>query len=171
MDQSWISMPYYMMDAAFPAHIDRIYRVMRAHFKDTAARAGLTTSQLELLLVIATTDLNTAGAIAKRIGVSRSLLSKTVDELVRGDFLETVPDERDRRVVHLHLKPRAEEIAAQCRAVRSDFYRKICAGIDEEELKVSMRVMQQMWDNVNVMVRRMGADMGGDTKKEKGESE
>ncbi|MGN0479556.1 MAG: MarR family winged helix-turn-helix transcriptional regulator [Hominenteromicrobium sp.] len=171
MEKSWISMPYYMMDAAFPAHIDRIYRVMRAHFKDTAARAGLSTSQLELLLVIATTDLNTAGTIAKRIGVSRSLLSKTVEELVNEDFLEKVPDEHDRRVVHLHLKPRAEEIAAQCCAVRSAFYREICSGIDKNDLKIAMRVIQQSWENINAMAQRMDADMRSGEQTEKGDGE
>ena len=37
----------------------------------------------------------TAGRIARRMGVSRSLMSKAVDHLVRGGWIETKPDQSD----------------------------------------------------------------------------
>ena len=85
-------------------------------------------------------------------GVSRSLLSKNVEEAVRAGYIETAQDEKDRRVVRLRLTQRAQEAAGRCRAIRKDFYGSVCAGIDGESLKVCLQVLQQMWKNITGMM-------------------
>ena len=54
-----------------------------------------------VIMCLSTTKVDTAGRIARRMGVSRSLMSKAVDHLVRGGWIETKPDQNDRRMVHL----------------------------------------------------------------------
>ena len=102
-------------------------------------------------MVIAAGEIDTAGEIADKFGVSRSLLSKNVEEAVRAGYIETAQDEKDRRVVRLRLTQRAQEAAGRCRAIRKDFYGSVCAGIDGESLKVCLQVLQQMWKNITGM--------------------
>lgn len=82
------------------------------------------------------------------MGVSRSLMSKAVDHLVRGGWIETKPDQNDRRMVHLVLLPKAEPAVKRCRELKHEYYEKMCAGISPEDMQVFHRVMEQIRRNL-----------------------
>ena len=105
-------------------------------------------------MIIASAEADTAGEIARQLGVSRSLLSKNVEEAVQAGYIETAQDPADRRVVRLRLTPQAQAAAERCKAMREDFYRDICAGIDGEALDVFLHVMQRIWKNIEGITAR-----------------
>ena len=141
----------YVFDSFVASHMEMMHRAMRAKLRSMAEEIGVPLKILELVMVIAAGEIDTAGEIADKFGVSRSLLSKNVEEAVRAGYIETAQDEKGRRVVRLRLTQRAQEAAGRCRAIRKDFYGSVCAGIDGESLKVCLQVLQQMWKNITDM--------------------
>ena len=141
----------YVFDSFVASHMEMMHRAMRTKLRSMAEEIGVPLKILELVMVIAAGEIDTAGEIADKFGVSRSLLSKNVEEAVRAGYIETAQDEKDRRVVRLRLTQRAQEAAGRCRAIRKDFYGSVCAGIDGESLKVCLQVLQQMWKNITGM--------------------
>ena len=141
----------YVFDSFVASHMEMMHRAMRAKLRSMAEEIGVPLKILELVMVIAAGEIDTAGEIADKFGVSRSLLSKNVEEAVRAGYIETAQDEKDRRVVRLRLTQRAQEAAGRCRGIRKDFYGSVCAGIDGESLKVCLQVLQQMWKNITDM--------------------
>ncbi len=156
-----------IFDRHISSRIEMLHRVMREQLKRMAKTLELTVNQLELIVILSMSELNTAGEIAKALGVSRSLLSKTVEELVQAGCIEAVPDERDRRMIRLHLTPQAQETAEHCKAMQHAFYQEICAGIDGGDMDVTFRVLRQMWENMGRMLARTE---GGCTNARKGKA-
>jgi len=95
-------------------------------FSALAARdAGLTSAQHQALLAIkAMPGPVTVGALAEWLGIKPHSAVGLVDRLARLKLIARFPDRRDRRRVHLRLKPGAErKLAALSRVHRAELRR------------------------------------------------
>lgn len=81
-------------------------------------------------------------------GISRSLVSKSVDLLMKKGYLEAKQDEKDRRVIHLLLLPKAEKTIEKLNIIRREFMSKLCEGITREEADAFMVIVRKMAGNV-----------------------
>ena len=123
-------------------HLTQIARIIHTELRKVLADEDLSAVESGVIMCLSTTKVDTAGRIARRMGVSRSLMSKAVDHLVRGGWIETKPDQSDRRMVHLVLLPKAEPAVKRCRD------EKMCAGVSPEDMQVFHRVMEQIRRNL-----------------------
>ena len=73
-------------------------------------RAELTLSQFRLLKMVAMTDAQTIGDVARFLGVSNAAASKAVDKLVRRKLLRRTEAEADRREIRLALTDASRKI-------------------------------------------------------------
>jgi DNA-binding MarR family transcriptional regulator len=64
---------------------------------------GLTMTQLRVLFVLSVEDGASAGALAERLNVTPSTLTRIVDRLVRQSLVRREADDDDRRLVRHHL--------------------------------------------------------------------
>ena len=80
-----------------------IRKSVRAAVRDAAREEGLSQNEIEVLLFLAHKKCDTAREITQFRGISRSLVSKSVDLLMKKGYLEAKQDEKDRRVIHLLL--------------------------------------------------------------------
>lgn len=129
-------------------HLTQIARIINTELRKVLADEDLSAVESGVIMCLSTTKVDTAGRIARRMGISRSLMSKAVDHLVRGGWIETKPDQSDRRMVHLVLLPKAEPAVKRCRELKHEYYEKMCAGINPEDMQVFHRVMEQIRRNL-----------------------
>ena len=123
-----------------------IRKSVRAAVRDAAREEGL--SQNEVLLFLAHKKCDTAREITQFRGISRSLVSKSVDLLMKKGYLEAKQDEKDRRVIHLLLLPKAEKTIEKLNIIRREFMSKLCEGITREEADAFMVIVRKMAGNV-----------------------
>lgn len=69
-------------------HLTQIARIIHAELRKVLADEDLSAVESGVIMCLSTTKVDTAGRIARRMGVSRSLMSKAVDHLVRGGWIE-----------------------------------------------------------------------------------
>lgn len=93
-------------------------------------------------------EVDKAVDIAKQCGVSTSLVSRSVDQMVRQGILETVRDEKDRRIIHIQIREDCKEIRDVIDRTNACFYANLTAGISEEELSVFFDVFHRMMLNL-----------------------
>ena len=123
-------------------HLTQIARIIHTELRKVLADEDLSAVESGVIMCLSTTKVDTAGRIA------RSLMSKAVDHLVRGGWIETKPDQSDRRMVHLVLLPKAEPAVKRCRELKHEYYEKMCAGVSPEDMQVFHRVMEQIRRNL-----------------------
>ena len=131
--------------------ITQIVRIVNVELRKLLKNDSLSSTETGVIMCTAI-GIDTAGQIARYMGVSRSLMSKTVENLVQGGWLETKPDENDRRVVHLVLLPKAEPAAAHCCDLRERFFAAMMEGVAPEEMEVFNRVIKTFSLNLEKFV-------------------
>ena len=130
-----------------PGFVSQVLRIVNVELRKLLRNELLSATETGVIMCIAI-GCDTPGHIARYMGVSRSLMSKTVENLVQGGWIETKPDENDRRVVHLRLLPKAEPAAAHCCELRERFFAAMTDGVNPEDLEVFHRVAKQFGVNI-----------------------
>ena len=92
--------------------------------------------------------MNTAADICRFKNISKPLVCRSVEALARDGFLHPVTDERDRRVIHLHLTAKADQISGRLRRCRADFFRQLMDGISAEQFAAFEAVLYRMQENL-----------------------
>ena len=82
----------------------------------------LTRTQLEILMMLSAEPLTT-GQLAKRLYLTQSAVTQTVDTLVRRDLIQRRTDPHDRRITRLSLSPPGQDITRHILTMRRDFWR------------------------------------------------
>ncbi len=91
---------------------------------------------------------NTAKEISLYKGISKSLVCKSVDSLVRRGFLFRKTDESDKRIDRLFLTESALDIAEKLQENKMEFIASIARDIPAEELVIFKKVLDKMLSNL-----------------------
>ena len=94
-------------------NISRCHKAYRKYCQSQVAAYGFTPGEVDVLTVLSNNpQIDTAADISQFRNISKALVCRSVDALVRQGFLLSAPDERDRRLQHLSLTEEAAPIAA-----------------------------------------------------------
>lgn len=111
----------------------------------------LTPSEIDVLMFLLNNapELDTAKDISQYKGISKALVCRSVDSLSKKGLLSSVVDKSDRRIVHLALSDDASEIVYKLKKSKEIFGDMVMEGVNEEDIKIFMRVINTMLDNVS----------------------
>ncbi|HLC28223.1 MAG TPA: MarR family transcriptional regulator [Dehalococcoidia bacterium] len=99
------------------------------------ADLGLTMTQLRLLFLLRLEDGLSAGAIADRLGVTPSTLTRIMDRLVRSDLVRREEDGNDRRLVRHRLTAEARRTIEEMERFGRARMDRMLAQLGPEELE------------------------------------
>lgn len=114
---------------------------------------NLSISEVEILLFIKLSGKNTSKDYVDYSGMSRSLVSKNVDSLVKKGFLVQAQDPSDRRVFHLHLNEKAKDFVDSYKELKKKTLDCVLQGISDEEIEVMEKIMERMTNNLDVAIK------------------
>ena len=92
---------------------------------------------------------DTARDISRQRGMPRSLVSKSVDLLLKRGYLQASPDARDRRVARLRLLPPAQATVDRLVLAKEAFFSQLCRGITREEAEAFYSMVGKLTRNLN----------------------
>ena len=108
----------------------------------------LSPNEIDLLVALDMGVYDTAKEIADNFEISKSLVCRSVDSLTKKGYIDTQKDEKDKRVTHLILREEAKPIVDTLKENRKKTTEDLLRGIDEEELKIFSKVLNQMKNNM-----------------------
>ena len=128
------------------AHIfaSAVTDIIEQKLLEKIAEGQVTASQMKLLKLVGTTDSYTLGDVASFLRVSNAAASKTVDRLVRRDLLRRTEDQRDRRVLHLHLTRAGRRLLAAYENARQRKLQSIFVQFPPEELQRASELLDRL---------------------------
>ena len=86
------------------------------------------------------------------IRVDKATLTKIIKKLTEVDYIKIMGDEKDRRVKHLYLTPKAVPAAQRIKEIHAEFYDALSVGLSPAELVSAEQTLQRMVDNINQKV-------------------
>ena len=108
----------------------------------------LSPSEIDILVTLYIGVYDTAKEISENFEISKSLVCRSVDSLIKRGYIDTKKDEKDKRVIHLILREEARPIVNALKTNRQKTTEVLLNGIDEEELKVFNNVLDKMKNNL-----------------------
>ena len=108
----------------------------------------LSPNEIDLLVALDMGVYDTTKEIADNFEISKSLVCRSVDSLTKKGYIDTQKDEKDKRVTHLILREEAKPIVDTLKENRKKTTEDLLRGIDEEELKIFSKVLDQMKNNM-----------------------
>ncbi len=130
-------------------NISRCHKAYRKYCQSQVAAYGFTPGEVDVLTVLSNNpQIDTAADISQFRNISKALVCRSVDALVRQGFLLSAPDEKDRRLQHLSLTEEAAPIAAALQECRRTFIEKLTEHISPEDMDRFQSVLAQMAKNV-----------------------
>lgn len=85
------------------------------------------------------------------MGCSYQNVKRMAISLQQKGYLEMKVDEKDHRRMNLYLTDKVEELGRQYREVISDFMQTIYGGIGKQDIDITTRTIQKMYENLGGM--------------------
>jgi len=117
-------------------------------FDRVLAETGLNLHRWRALAVIRRIENCSMKDLALYSAIDRTTLTRAVDHLVTEGLVERWSPSRDRRRVNVTLSARGEEVYDQAVAALLRENAAMLQGVDDEPLRESVRVMQQVVSNL-----------------------
>lgn len=118
------------------------------------AEENFSPSELDILIFLSNnSSIDTSKELVVCLGISKSLVCRSVEGLVKRGLLSINEDGQDRRVQRLTLTKESSMIIEKCKEQQKWFSKKILEHIKEEELLVTSRVMEQIQEQVTMILK------------------
>lgn len=129
----------------------QVRKRIRAAMREAGQLDGLTQNEVEILLYLERKEINSAKEISKLYGLSPSLVSRSVESLVKKGYLETKQDSKDRRVVRLVTLPKSWKTVERLYRIHDEFMNALFQGITAQEGEVFRRMVKKMMGNLEAL--------------------
>ncbi len=132
-----------------------VARLMRKRFEQNARGLGLTRSQCQVLAHLARNEGIQQGGLAEILEVEPITLTRIVDKLEEGGFVERRAHPTDRRIRQLHLTEKAHPLLSEIFAIGAITRGEAFEGVPEVERERLFAILTSM--KANLLVKATGA--------------
>ena len=119
-------------------------RSMKNMLREQLKIHDLTLNEFEMLMYLKRGKRDTSKDLVKERGYSRSLVSKTADQLMKQGYLTAEQDKEDRRIMHLKLTEKAEGILGELEQFTNGLNEILRRTITREEIDAMKMVLIRM---------------------------
>jgi len=126
-------------------YITKIARVAQKYSHLTLKNIDLGTSEYECLRQIRKNKGLSQEKLRSILNIDKAAVARMVANLERKDYVYRLPDENDKRAKKLFVTEKAYQIKNATTSVETNFYEWLMDGINEEEKKVFLKVLNQLY--------------------------
>ena len=124
----------------------------------------LSPNEIDILVALHMGKFNMAKDIAENFEISKSLVCRSVDSLIKKGYIDTKKDEKDKRITHLILKDEAKPIVEALKENREKNNKILLKDIDEKELKIFNKVLDKM-KNIKIKGNKINIEKANTRRK------
>ncbi|MDO4903017.1 MAG: MarR family transcriptional regulator [Limosilactobacillus sp.] len=106
--------------------------------------SDLTIKELHAIDVISMYDHQTVSAVAKALHLTPGTMTSMTDRLIKKGYVERKRDEKDRRIIRLHLTKRGRVLYRAHRAFHNKMVEGFLKGMSQDELKTVNKALANL---------------------------
>jgi len=127
----------------------QIKRLYEKQFEDTRDRYQISQFELDILAFLANNpDFDTAKDIVEIRMIAKSYVSTSVESLIQKGLLVRVPDNNDRRIIHLHVTEKSASVITDIRLRQNQLLKILFAGMTVDEISMFEALLAKIFNNV-----------------------
>ncbi|HII4433126.1 TPA: MarR family winged helix-turn-helix transcriptional regulator [Clostridium perfringens] len=135
---------------AFLVSFTKAKKTYKKFISPTLNDLGLTHNEFEILVFLQENlEYNTAKDIVEFSGLSKGLISRSIESLLKKEMLSIKKDDKDKRIFRLYISPSANETLNVLNKVSNRFFKLLLEDLKDEELMFFDEVLNKMIKNLN----------------------
>lgn len=135
---------------AFLVSFTKAKKTYKKFISPTLNDLGLTHNEFEILVFLQENlEYNTAKDIVEFSGLSKGLISRSIESLLKKEMLTIKKDDKDKRIVRLYISDSAIETIDLLNKISNEFCRLLLEDLKDEELIVFDNILNKMIKNLN----------------------
>lgn len=106
-------------------------------------------SEINILIFLSRNKkINTSKELVMYLGISKSLVARSVDSLIKRELIEIQEDDKDKRIQHLVLTKQSELLVKKMKQCHDKFTKLMSEGVDKKDMETVSKVYNQMHANL-----------------------
>lgn len=111
--------------------------------------SDLTIKEMHAIDAITMHNHQTISQVAEKLHLTPGTMTSMADRLIRKGYVERIRDQEDRRIVRLQLTKTGRVLYRAHRAFHNMMVKRFLQGLNDEEMKVVKKALQNLEDFVN----------------------
>ena len=124
-------------------------RLLRKHFEARGSEYGLSSAQWRLLVILVKEDGAGQARLAELLEIEPISVSRLIDRMVEGGWVERRQDANDRRVRMVFATQKARTAFEKVKSLASDLYDTAMDGLSAEERETLFHALRTVCDNLS----------------------
>lgn len=125
-------------------------KLYKKFLEESTSEYGLSQNEIEILMFLKrNSKYNTAKNIVEYSGVSKGMISRTIDGLINKGIIELEKDNKDKRISRLKILEESHELIESLEEASDKFLAIIFKGIKKENIKILEDSLMIMLKNLN----------------------
>ena len=117
--------------------------------RQTISSYKLSPNEIDILVFLdIQNELDTASDIVEAFEISKSLVCRSVDSLIKRKYIDTFKDDKDKRITHLKLRDEAKPIVTTLRSNRDKIIKDLVKDISDDDIRIFNYVLNKMRFNL-----------------------
>lgn len=134
-------------------YISSIYRHLQIYLNNKFANLGFGSGQYLFFNHIANNEGITQKELSRLLAIDKATTAKAIKKLIALGYVQAVAGEDDKRFLNLFLTDRGREILPEVRSVLRDTRGILQRNLSENEIKLSLKIMDRMLTNITDEVK------------------
>lgn len=135
---------------AFLVSFTKAKKTYKKFISQTLSESGLTHNEFEILVFLQENlEYNTAKDIVEFSGLSKGLISRSIESLIKKEMLSIKRDEKDKRIFRLYISPSAKKTLNTLNKISNKFFKLLLENLEDEELIFFDMILNKMIKNLN----------------------
>jgi len=129
--------------------LNSIVKDMKRKNREIISSYKLSPNEIDILVFLDLQDkYDTASDIVEAFEISKSLVCRSVDSLIKRNYIDTIKDEKDKRITHLKLRDEAKPIVDTLKSNRQKIIKDLTKDISDDDIKIFNSVLDKMRFNL-----------------------
>ncbi|MCI5077862.1 MAG: MarR family transcriptional regulator [Oricola sp.] len=124
-------------------------RLLRKHFEARGSEYGLSSAQWRMLVLLVKEEGAAQARLAELLEIEPISVSRLLDRMEEGGWVERRPDANDRRVRMAFPTDKARVVFGKVKEMAAEVYETALAGLSDEERLVLMKGLKTICDNLS----------------------
>jgi len=129
--------------------IHDVQRLMRKRFEARAGGLGLSAAQWRLLVHVSKEEGVTQARLAELLEIEPISVSRLIDRMEEGGWIERRTDAADRRVRTIHPTDKARAVYAEVKSLAVEVYEEALTGVSADNRRALIEALETMTENLS----------------------
>lgn len=124
-----------------PLFMKKFVRIPPSH---SFANHSISHSQMEIMFLLYDEGKFTMSNLSKALLISKPNVTPMVDKLINNQFVERLPDEKDRRIIHISLTQKGRNFLDEERSIVEKSIEKKLESLSTEQLEILFHIFENV---------------------------